>query len=228
MRDASVPARLDELAGVTKFEPGLVLEGGSIDVNGAGTVLTTEQCLLHPNRNPGATKADLEAALRAYLGVQQVVWLGEGIEGDDTDGHVDDITRFVGPDTIVTAVEDDPSDANHEPLRDNLARLRAARQPERRTVADCHAADVRLRDGRRRTPASQLRELLHRQRRGARAGVRPRQRRGGDGDSPGSLPDAPGRPDPVRAAGVGHGLDPLRHTAAAAIALGRANLGGLR
>ncbi|AMY09883.1 Agmatine deiminase [Luteitalea pratensis] len=130
MRDASVPARLDELAGVMKFEPGLVLEGGSIDVNGAGTVLTTEQCLLHPNRNPGVTKADLEASLRAYLGVQQVVWLGEGIEGDDTDGHVDDITRFVGPDTIVTAVEDDPSDANHVPLRDNLARLRAARQPD--------------------------------------------------------------------------------------------------
>jgi agmatine deiminase len=130
MRDASVPARLDELAAVTKFEPGLVLEGGSIDVNGAGVVLTTEQCLLHPNRNPGTTKADLEAALRAYLGVQQVLWLGEGIEGDDTDGHVDDITRFVAADTIVTAVEDDPADANHAPLRDNLERLRAARQPD--------------------------------------------------------------------------------------------------
>jgi len=132
MRDASVPARLDELAGVTKFEPGLVLEGGSIDVNGAGTVLTTEQCLLHPNRNPGKTKGDLDAALRDYLGVQQVVWLGEGIEGDDTDGHVDDITRFVASDTIVTAVEDDPADPNHEPLRDNLARLQAARQPDGR------------------------------------------------------------------------------------------------
>ena len=129
MRDASVPARLDELAGIPKFEPGLILEGGSIDVNGAGTVLTTEQCLLHPNRNAGATKADLEAALRTHLGVQQVVWLGEGIEGDDTDGHVDDITRFVGSDTIVTVIEDDPADANHGPLRDNLARLQASLQP---------------------------------------------------------------------------------------------------
>ncbi len=95
MRDASVPSRLAALAGVTKFEPGIVLEGGSIDVNGAGTVLTTEQCLLHPNRNPRLSKADIEAYLRLHLGVQQVLWLGDGIEGDDTDGHIDDITRFV-------------------------------------------------------------------------------------------------------------------------------------
>ncbi len=128
MRDASVPARLERLAGVTRFEPGIVLEGGSIDVNGAGTVLTTEQCLLHRNRNPHLSKADLEACLRLHLGVQQVLWLGDGIEGDDTDGHIDDITRFVAADTIVTVVEDDPADANHGPLRDNLARLQAARQ----------------------------------------------------------------------------------------------------
>jgi agmatine deiminase len=130
MRDASVPARLAALADVTRFEPGIVLEGGSIDVNGAGTVLTTEQCLLHPNRNPDRSRADLEACLREYLGVQQVLWLGEGIEGDDTDGHIDDITRFVATDTIVTAVEDDPADPNHALLRDNLARLRASRQPD--------------------------------------------------------------------------------------------------
>jgi agmatine deiminase len=130
MRDASVPARLAALADVTRFEPGIVLEGGSIDVNGAGTVLTTEQCLLHPNRNPDRSMADLETCLREYLGVQQVLWLGEGIEGDDTDGHIDDITRFVATDTIVTAVEDDPADPNHGLLRDNLARLRASRQPD--------------------------------------------------------------------------------------------------
>jgi agmatine deiminase len=130
MRDASVPARLAALADVTRFEPGIVLEGGSIDVNGAGTVLTTEQCLLHPNRNPDRSRADLEACLREYLGVQQVLWLGEGIEGDDTDGHIDDITRFVATDTIVTAVEDDPADPNHGLLWDNLARLRASRQPD--------------------------------------------------------------------------------------------------
>jgi agmatine deiminase len=130
MRDASVPARLDVLKDVEKFEPGIVLEGGSIDVNGAGTVLTTEQCLLNPNRNPGTSRGDLERYLREYLGVQQVLWLGDGIEGDDTDGHVDDITRFVGTDTIVTVVEEDPMDPNHGPLLDNVVRLRAARQPD--------------------------------------------------------------------------------------------------
>ena len=129
MRDADVPQRLDDLRGVMRFQPGIVLEGGSIDVNGAGTVLTTEQCLRHPNRNPSLSKADLEGYLRHYLGVEQVLWLGDGIEGDDTDGHVDDITRFVATDTIVTAVEEDPADPNHGPLQDNLARLRAARQP---------------------------------------------------------------------------------------------------
>ncbi|MGI8671070.1 MAG: agmatine deiminase family protein [Luteitalea sp.] len=130
LRDASVPARLTPLAGLPRFEPGIVLEGGSIDVNGRDTVLTTEQCLLHPNRNPGLSRLDLEQCLRDYLGVSQVLWLGQGIEGDDTDGHVDDITRFVGIDTIVTAVEDDPSDPNHAPLLDNLARLSHARQPD--------------------------------------------------------------------------------------------------
>jgi agmatine deiminase len=117
MRDASVPARLDALAGITKFEPGIILEGGSIDVNGAGTVLTTEQCLLNPNRNPEKSREEIEAYLRLYLGVQQVIWLG-------------DITRFVAPDTIVTLVEDDPADANHAPLAENLARLQASRQPD--------------------------------------------------------------------------------------------------
>ncbi|HTV02937.1 MAG TPA: agmatine deiminase family protein [Luteitalea sp.] len=129
MRDADVPTRLTALSGVTRFEPGIVLEGGSIDVNGAGSVLTTEQCLLNPNRNPQLSKADLEGYLQRHLGVQQVIWLGDGIEGDDTDGHVDDITRFVAGDTIITAVEEDPSDPNHGPLQDNLERLRASRQP---------------------------------------------------------------------------------------------------
>ncbi len=127
MRDSDVPARLTTLARVPRFEPGIVLEGGSIDVDGQGTVITTEQCLLHPNRNPSLTRADLEAYLRAYLGVSQVLWLGEGIEGDDTDGHVDDITRFVSEDTIVTVVERDPADANYEPLRENRRRLELAR-----------------------------------------------------------------------------------------------------
>jgi agmatine deiminase len=87
-------------------------------------VLTTEQCLLNPNRNPRLERAEIEQCLKDYLGVAQVLWLGNGIVGDDTDGHVDDIARFVAPDTIVCALEDDPADANYAPLRDNHERLR--------------------------------------------------------------------------------------------------------
>jgi agmatine deiminase len=107
----------------------LVLEGGSIDTNGAGVLLTTEECLLSEvqQRNPGVSREKLEQAFSDYLGIDQVIWLGRGIAGDDTHGHVDDITRFVGPTTIVTAVEPNTSDANHEPLAENLARLKAAR-----------------------------------------------------------------------------------------------------
>jgi agmatine deiminase len=122
--DDAIPTRIAQELGVPVVAPGMVLEGGSIDVNGAGTLLTTEQCLLNPNRNPGLSRSDLERRLRDYLGVRRILWLGDGIEGDDTDGHVDDLTRFVAPDTVVTAVEQDPRDANFGPLRDNLRRLR--------------------------------------------------------------------------------------------------------
>ena len=106
----------------------VVLEGGSIDVNGQGTLLTTEECLLSKvqQRNPGMTRQDYENTFQDYLGISNVIWLGSGIAGDDTHGHVDDLTRFVTPDTIVTAVESDPNDANYEPLRENIRRLRAA------------------------------------------------------------------------------------------------------
>jgi agmatine deiminase len=127
MADDGVGAALEPLLGIPRFTPGLVLEGGSIDVNGAGVVMTTEQCLLNANRNPGRSRAEIEQALRDYLGVSQVLWLGEGVEGDDTDGHIDDITRFVSPTTIVTVVEDDPASANYAPLQDNLRRLQLAR-----------------------------------------------------------------------------------------------------
>jgi agmatine deiminase len=105
----------------------MILEGGSIDVNGAGALLTTEQCLLNPNRNPSLSRSDIEARLREMLGVEQIVWLGDGIEGDDTDGHVDDLTRFVAEDTVVTVVEENPRDVNHAPLAANLDRLRGVR-----------------------------------------------------------------------------------------------------
>jgi len=99
------------------------MEGGSIEVNGAGCVLTTEQCLLNPNRNPQLSKSEIEQYLKNYLGVGKVLWLGEGIVGDDTDGHIDDIARFVAPNVIVCAVEEDTEDANYELLQDNLLRL---------------------------------------------------------------------------------------------------------
>jgi agmatine deiminase len=126
-RDDGVPKRLENVLGVPRFEPGIVLEGGSIEVNGAGVVLTTEQCLLNPNRNPQLRRDEVETYLKNYLGVEQVLWLGEGIVGDDTDGHIDDIARFVAPDTIVCALEDDPTDANYELLQDNYRRLQHAR-----------------------------------------------------------------------------------------------------
>jgi len=126
-RDTDVPSKLAPLLGVPCFTPGIVLEGGSIDVNGAGTCLTTEQCLLNPNRNPNLSKEEIEGYLKRYLGVRQVIWLGEGIAGDDTDGHVDDIARFVAPDTIVCAVEEDPGDENYRLLEENLRRLQLER-----------------------------------------------------------------------------------------------------
>lgn len=115
--------------GTNKSEHRLVLEGGSIDVNGRGTLITTEECLLSEvqQRNPGVSREQLERAFHDYLGIERVLWMDRGIVGDDTHGHVDDITRFIGPETIVTAVESDVSDDNHAPLEENLRRLRAAR-----------------------------------------------------------------------------------------------------
>jgi len=115
----------------------VVLEGGSIDVNGQGTLLTTEECLLSKvqRRNPGMTRSDYEQLLAQYLGIKNVIWLVSGIVGDDTHGHVDDITRFVAPDTVVTAVESDPNDANYEPLRENIRRLRCATDQNGKALA---------------------------------------------------------------------------------------------
>jgi len=101
----------------------MVLEGGSIEVNGAGALLTTEQCLLNPNRNPSMSRDAIESTLCDMLGVNQVLWLGEGIVGDDTDGHIDDLTRFVAEDTVVTVVEKNRSDENYQALAENRERL---------------------------------------------------------------------------------------------------------
>jgi agmatine deiminase len=136
-RDDGIPRQLESvLPGVPRFEPGIVLEGGSIEVDGAGVVLTTEQCLLNPNRNPHLDRDGVRQYLFDYLGVEKVIWLGEGIAGDDTDGHIDDIARFVAPGTIVCAVEDDPTDPNYKLLRDNHERLLRA--------TDAHGAPYRV------------------------------------------------------------------------------------
>jgi agmatine deiminase len=108
-------------------QPGVVLEGGSIEVNGEGALLTTEQCLLNPNRNPTLSRADIERLLRDAFGVNEILWLGDGIEGDDTDGHIDDLTRFVSRDTVVTVVEANRSDPNHTPLAANRQLLSTLR-----------------------------------------------------------------------------------------------------
>jgi len=124
-RDDQIPAVLAPKLNIPHFEPGIVMEGGSIEVNGEGCVLTTEQCLLNKNRNPDLSQREIEQYLKDYLEIAKILWLGEGIVGDDTDGHIDDIARFVAPDVIVTAVEEDPADANYELLQDNLKRLQS-------------------------------------------------------------------------------------------------------
>lgn len=109
------------------FEPGIVMEGGSIDVNGCGDLVTTRSCLLNPNRNPHLSQKEIEAYLHDFYGVENVMWLNDGIVGDDTDGHIDDMVRFVSPDTVVAAVEEDLWDENYAPLQENLKLLRQMR-----------------------------------------------------------------------------------------------------
>jgi agmatine deiminase len=125
--DDAIPEHVARLRNLPLFSPGIVMEGGSIDVNGRGTLLTTEACLLNPNRNPHLSKQGIEQYLRDYLGVTNILWLGEGIAGDDTDGHIDDLSRFVDATTIVTVVERDPADENYVVLQENLQRLKTLR-----------------------------------------------------------------------------------------------------
>lgn len=122
--DEVVPTRVAELLKVPVFYPKMILEGGSIEVNGAGVLLTSESCLLNKNRNPNLSRQEIEKRLRDFLGVKEILWLGDGIEGDDTDGHIDDLARFVSETKVVTVVEENSDDANYKPLQENLARLR--------------------------------------------------------------------------------------------------------
>ena len=133
--DKHVPAKVGEFLNIPvtqvmhKGKP-VIVEGGAIDSNGRGTLLTSEECLMHPDiqvRNPNFTKSDYETVFKEYLGITNVIWLGDGVEGDDTHGHIDDLCRFVNEDTIVTIVETDPKDHNYKPLQDNLKRLQNAK-----------------------------------------------------------------------------------------------------
>jgi agmatine deiminase len=129
-----VPQQIAALQQRRRFAPGIILEGGAIDVNGRGTLLTTEQCLLNPNRNATLSKADVERYLRDYLAVRHIIWLEEGIVGDDTDGHIDELARFVDPTTVVAAVEEDRDDENYTALRKNFERLKQATDSEGRPL----------------------------------------------------------------------------------------------
>lgn len=132
--DDAVPQHVAKFRNLPLFTPGIVMEGGSLDVNGCGTLLTTEACLLNPNRNPDLDRGQIEAHLRDYLGVRNILWLSDGIVGDDTDGHVDDLTRFVDGNTVVTVVEPDPADENHAPLKENSERLRTMKDQDGRLL----------------------------------------------------------------------------------------------
>jgi agmatine deiminase len=147
LRDKQIPDVINKKMALTCFKPGIVLEGGSIDVNGEGTLLTTEQCLLNTNRNPTLNKQKIEAYLSEYLGVRHFIWLKRGILGDDTDGHIDDLARFVNPTTIVCAYTEDPDDEDHEVLQENYQiltssvdqdgrKLRIIKLPMPRVISD--------------------------------------------------------------------------------------------
>ena len=122
--DNEIPYEMNNILKLPMFEPEIVLEGGSIEVNGSGTLLTTEQCLLNKDRNPKLSKAEIEEHLKNYLNISNILWLKEGIEGDDTDGHIDDIARFVNQDTVVCAFEEDKNDGNYEILKANYELLK--------------------------------------------------------------------------------------------------------
>jgi len=142
LKDIGVIAQLGAAVAAPLQTVDMILEGGSIDVDGQGTLLTTKQCLLNENRNPDMDQAAIETNLKAYLGVQKILWLGDGIEGDDTDGHVDDITRFVAPGVVATCVEEDKAHPNFTPLDENAWVLR---NTPTRTAAPCGSWSCRCR-----------------------------------------------------------------------------------
>jgi len=132
--DDVIPTRVGEALQIPVFYPEIVMEGGSVEFNGAGTILTTRACLLNKNRNPHLSQIQIEEYLREYYGQEHILWLEDGIVGDDTDGHIDDLTRFVNEDTVVTVVEEDTGDDNYHILKDNLDALKAMRLADGRKL----------------------------------------------------------------------------------------------
>lgn len=132
--DNQIPLKIAQELNLPVFLPGIVMEGGSLEVNGQGTCLTTTSCLLNKNRNPHLNRSQIEQILKDYLGVTHFLWLGEGIVGDDTDGHIDDLARFVNPTTVVTVLEEDPSDENYPILQENLKLLQSMQDEKGRPL----------------------------------------------------------------------------------------------
>ena len=136
--DNAIPSRVAEALGLKRFDGGMILEGGAIEINGLGQLLTTEAVLLNPNRNPKLSRGEIEQKLRDTLGVQDILWLKQGIEGDDTDGHIDDLARFTDDSTIIACLEKDRGSPNHAVLEDNFARLKSFTRPDGRTFEVVH------------------------------------------------------------------------------------------
>lgn len=159
--DNEIPPSIARKLKLRHFESDMVLEGGSIDVNGQGLLLTSEQCLLNKNRNPHLSRAEIEQALRDGLGVETILWVGEGIAGDDTDGHIDDMTRFYQADGFITCVEKDGKDANYGPLQENLDRLKSFRTSAGKKFAVVELPmPKRMSFDRQRVPASYANFLI--------------------------------------------------------------------
>jgi agmatine deiminase len=125
--DDVIPTLIGKQFNIPVFHPGIVMEGGSVEFNGAGTLLTSTACLLNPNRNPHLNQDQIEQYLRDFYGVEQILWVDEGVVGDDTDGHIDDTVRFVNEDTVLTVVEEDKTDENYALLQHNLKQLKGMR-----------------------------------------------------------------------------------------------------
>ncbi len=132
--DNQIPDQIAKPRSLKQFDPKMILEGGSIDVNGCGTLLTTESCLLNPNRNPDLSRNEIEQRLREYLGASNILWLEKGIIGDDTDGHVDNLARFVDPYTVVASIEENSAEENFDTLQQNLKRLQSMKDQDGQTL----------------------------------------------------------------------------------------------